>query len=65
MGFGDQADHRVKFKEREKKNKYLELTKELKNMWHMKVTFITIIIGALGTVIKGLIKVQEDLEIRG
>ena len=31
----------------------------------MKVTFIPIVIGSLGTVTKGLIKGQEDLEIRG
>ena len=31
----------------------------------MKVTFIPIIIGALGTVTEGLIKGPEDLEIRG
>ena len=29
------------------------------------VTFISIVIGALGTVTKGLLKGQEDLEIRG
>ena len=31
----------------------------------MKVTQIPIVIGALGTVIKGLVKGLEDLEIRG
>ncbi len=31
----------------------------------MKVTFIPIIIGGLGTVTKGLIKGLEDLEIKG
>ena len=31
----------------------------------MKVTFIPIVIGALGTVIEGLLKGLEDLEIRG
>ena len=34
-------------------------------MWNMKVTFIPIIIGALGTVTKGSLKGLEDLEIRG
>ena len=59
------ANHRVKLKESEKKNKYLDLARELKKLWNMKVTFILIIIGALGTVTKGLIKGLEDLEIRG
>ena len=31
----------------------------------MKVTVISIVIGALGTIPKGLIKGLEDLEIRG
>ena len=31
----------------------------------MKVTIIPIVIGAFGTVTKGLLKVLEDLEVRG
>ena len=34
-------------------------------MWNMKVTIIPIVIGDLGTVTKGFVKGQEDLEIRG
>ena len=34
-------------------------------MGNMKVTFISVIIGTLGTVTRGLIKGLEDLEIRG
>ena len=34
-------------------------------MWNMKVTVIPIVIGALNTVIKGLVQGKEDLEIRG
>ena len=64
MNFGVLADHWVKLKESEKKNKYLDLARELKKLWNMKVTIITIVIGALGTVIKGLIQEQDDLEIR-
>ena len=52
-------------KESEKKNKYLDLAKELKKLWNMKVTFIPIAIGAFGRVTKGSIKGLEDLEIRG
>ena len=65
MDFAVPADHRVKLKESEKKDKYLDLARELKKLWNMKMTFIPIIIGALGTVTKGLIKRLEDLEIRG
>ena len=57
------ADHTVKLKESEKKEKYL--ARELKKLWNMKVTFIPIVIGALGTVTEGLIKGLGDLEIRG
>ena len=58
-------DHSVKSKESEKKDKYLNLARELKKLWNMKVTFIPIIIGTLGTVTKGLLKGLDDLEIRG
>ena len=34
-------------------------------MWNMKVTMITIVIGALGTVTKELVQGLEDLEVRG
>ena len=59
------ADHRIKLKECEKKDKYLELARELKNLWNMKVTIIPIVIGAFGTVTKGLLKGLEDLEVGG
>ena len=59
------VDYKVKLKESEKKDKYHDLARELKKLWNMKVTFIQITIGALCTVTKGLIKVQEDSEIRG
>ena len=58
------ADHRVKLKQNEMKDKYIDLARELKKLWNIKVTFILIIIGALGTVTKGL-KGLEDLKIRG
>ena len=50
------ADYRIKLKESEKKDKYLDLTRELKKLWNMKVTIISIVIGAFGTVTKGLLK---------
>ena len=65
MDFAVPADHRVKLKENEKKDKYLNFAGELKKLWNMKVTFIPIVIGSLGTITKWLIKGLEDLEIRG
>ena len=57
------ADHRIKLKEIEKKDKYLDLARELKKLWNMKVTIIPTVIGAFGTVNKGLLKGQEELEV--
>ena len=59
------ADHRVKMKDREKKDKYLDLARELKKLWNMNVTVISIVIGALGTITKRLVKGLEELEISG
>ena len=55
----------VKLKENEPKDKYLDLAKVLKKLWNMKVTIILIVIGAFGTVTKGLLKGLEDLVRRG
>ena len=42
----------IKLKECEKRDKYLDLARELKKLWNMKVTVIPIVIGAFGTVTK-------------
>ncbi len=65
MNFAVPADHRVKLKENEKKDKYHDLARELKKLGDMKVTVIPIVVGALGTVRKELVQGLEDLEIRG
>ena len=65
VDFAVPADNWVKLKGSEKKNEYLDLTTELKKLWNMKMTFIPIVIGALGTVTEGLLKVLVDLEIKG
>ena len=44
------------------KDKYLDLARELKKLWNMKVTFILIVIGVLSTVTKGLNKGLEDFK---
>ena len=59
VGFAVPADYRIKLK----KDKYLDFAKELKKLW--KVTIMPIVIGAFGTVTKGLLKGLEDLEIGG
>ena len=65
VDFAVPADHRIKLKECEKKDKYLDLARELKKLWNMQVTIIPIVIGAFGTVTKGLLKGLEDLEVGG
>ena len=63
MDFAVPVDHRVKWKESEKKDKYVDLARELKKLWNMKVTFIPIVIGAIAT--DGIVKGLGDLEIKG
>ena len=63
VDFSVPAEHRIKLKEKEKKDKYPDLAWELKKLWNMKVTVIPIVIGALGTVTKGLLKGLEGLEV--
>ena len=46
------ADHRIKLKESEKKDEYLDLAWELKKKWNIKMTIIPIVIGAFCTVTK-------------
>ena len=52
----------MNLKECEKNDKYLDLARELKKLWKMKVKILPIVIGALGTLTKGLLKDPEDLE---
>ena len=63
VGFAVPADHRIKLKECEKKDKYLDIARELTKLWNMKGTIIPIVIGVFGTVTKGLLKELEDLEV--
>ena len=67
MDFAVLADVKVKVKvkEREKRDKFLDLVRELKLLWNMKVTVIPIVIGVFSTISIGLVKGLEDLEIRG
>ena len=59
MNLAAQADHRVKWKESEKRDKYLDLSKELKKLRNIKVTAISIVIGELRQVTKILRRVEE------
>ena len=56
VDFAVPADYRIKLKECEKKDKYLDFARELKKPWNIKVTIVPIVIGAFGTIIKRIIK---------
>ena len=59
------ADHGIKPKESEKKDKYLDLARELKKIRNKNVTIIPIVFGIFATVAKGQLKGLEDLEVGG
>ena len=63
VDFAVPADHRIKLKECEKKDMYLDLARELKKLCNTQVTIKPIVIGAFGTVAKGLLKGLEELEV--
>ena len=65
VDFAVPADHRIKLKECEKKDKYLDLAKELKKLWNMKATIVPIVIGAFGSITKGFLKGLKDSEVGG
>ena len=66
VDFAIPADHRKKTLQGcEKKDKYHGFDREWKKLWNTKVTIVPIVIGATGTVTKGLLKGMEDLEVGG
>ena len=65
VDFAVPADQRIKLKECEKKDKHLDHAREVQKLWNMNVTTIPIVIGAFGTVTKGLLKELEELEVAG
>ena len=56
VDFAVSVDHRIKLKECEKRDKCIDLARQLKKLWNTKVTIIPIVIGAFGKVTKGLLK---------
>ena len=65
MDFAVSAGQSVKIKENEKGHKYLDLARELKKLRNMKIKMIPIVIGALGTIPKCLVRKLEEMEVRG
>ena len=56
--------HRIKLKESEKRDKYLDLARELFKKRNIMVTVITIAIGAFGKIFKdySIIKIGQNTE---
>ena len=52
MDFAVTADQRVKLKKSKKRDKYLDLARELKKLWNMNVTVIIIVTSMIGSVTK-------------
>ena len=50
------VDHKVKMKESENINKYLDITRELRRLWNTMVTVVLIVVGARRTFPKNLEK---------
>ena len=50
------SDGNIALKEMEKKGKYKDLELEIQTMWHMKTVVIPVVVGALGTVKKGMVE---------
>ena len=50
------SDRNIALKEIEKKIKYKELELEIQRIWHMKTIVIPVVVGALGTVKKGMVE---------
>ena len=63
MDFAVPADYKVKIKENQKRDKYVDFARELKKLWNMKVTMTPIVIGAFRTISKGFVKCLAELEI--
>ena len=64
MEFAQLAEHILKLKETEKRDRYLDLARELKRRWNINVAMKLIVIGAPGTVTEGFLNGMDDVEIR-
>ena len=45
-------------------DRYLDLARELKRLWNVRVTVILAVVDAIGTITRGLERKKEELEIR-
>ena len=59
------GEPKSEIEECKKRDNYLDLDREVKKLSNMKATITPIVIGALGTITKGLVQRLEDLEMTG
>ena len=50
------SDRNIALKEIEKKSKYKDLELEIQRMWQMKTEVILVVVGAFGTIMKGMVE---------
>ena len=65
LNFAVLADHRVKIKESDMRDKNLDVDRELWKLWNMQVAVIPTVIGALGIFFHDLEKRLKELKIGG
>ena len=58
------SDRNIALKDIEKKSKYKDLDLEIQRMWHRKTVVIPEVVGALGTVKKGMVENINKVTIR-
>ena len=63
--FAYPTDHKVKLKENQKRDKYLDLARELKKLWNMEGIGIQIVSGALSRVTERFVQRLNEMDIGG
>ena len=58
------SDRNIELKEIEKKSKHKDLELEIQRIWHMKTVVIPVVVGALGTVKKGMVENTKEVSER-